>query len=103
MRLRPFRSTEGCRRRDGQPIASGGLSTLTAKRCYHYHPANCQRQSHIYEMKHSIEQGVKAQGVQEAKAKREDLLCVREVKGYLGQAMTLWLIRLPMPFATVLT
>lgn len=40
-------------------------------------------------MKHSIEQGVKAQGVQEAKVKREDLLYVREVKGCLAQEMTL--------------
>lgn len=40
-------------------------------------------------MKHSTEQGVKAQGVQEAKVKREDLMYVREVKGCLAQEMTL--------------
>lgn len=103
MRLRPFRSTKGCRRRDSQPIVSGGLPTLTAKRCYHYRPANCRRQSHIYEMKHSTEQDVKAQGVQELRAKREDLMCVREVKGYSGRAKTLRPIRLSMSFAAVST
>lgn len=66
-----------------------GLSTLTAKRCHHYHPVNCRHRNHIYEMKHSIEQAVKVQGVQEPKVKREDLLYVREVKGYLAQEMTL--------------